>query len=281
MSLTLKMIYGCLIGAWGGFVAWALLDPVLGVNPGSPVLDALINGAIVGVCVGGLTSAFLGVMEGSLKRGLRGLAVGLAAGLVGGAAGLLIGELLFQAARQAVVMRVVGWTIFGMAIGASEGVLARSGRRLLFGVIGGLAGGLLGSLAFIAVRELLTRPTFSRALGFTILGALLGLFIGLAFKLGGKLGGVLRVVSSGRNEGKEIVLDKALIRIGRDDGGDLGLYGDKNIEFRHAEIRREPQGHVIYAVSQAPVLVNRQTIVSKTLSAGDRIQIGREEIWYG
>ncbi len=278
MSLTLKMIYGCLIGAWGGFVAWALLDPVFGVNPGSPALDVLINGAIVGVCVGGLTSAFLGAMEGSLRRGLRGLAVGLVAGLVGGAAGLLIGELLYQAAGQATAMRVVGWAIFGMAIGASEGVLARSGRRLLFGVFGGLAGGILGSLAFIAVRELLTRPTFSRALGFTILGALLGLFIGLAFKLGGKLGGVLRVVSSGRNEGKEIVLDKALIRIGRDDGGDLGLYGDKSIEFRHAEIRREPRGHVIYAINQAPVRVNGQPVAAKVLSKGDRIQIGQEEI---
>lgn len=278
MSLTLKMIYGCLIGAWGGFVAWALLDPVLGVNPGSPALDALINGAIVGVCVGGLTSAFLGAMEGSLRRGLRGLAVGLVAGLVGGAAGLLIGELLYQAAGQATAMRVFGWAIFGVAIGASEGVLARSGRRLLFGVFGGLAGGILGSLTFIAVREMLTRPTFSRALGFTILGALLGLFIGLAFKLGGKLGGVLRVVSSSRNEGKEIVLDKALIRIGRDDGGDLGLYGDKSIEFRHAEIRREPRGHVIYAINQAPVRVNGQPVDVKVLSKGDRIQIGQEEI---
>ncbi|MCB0203493.1 MAG: FHA domain-containing protein [Anaerolineae bacterium] len=278
MSLTLKMIYGCLVGAWGGFIAWVLLDPVLRVDPGSPLVDALVNGAIVGVCVGGLTSAFLGVMEGSLKRALRGLAVGLVAGLVGGTAGLLLGELLFQAAGQAPVVRVGGWAVFGMAIGASEGVLSRSWRRLLFGVIGGLAGGTLGSLAFIAVRELLTRPDFSRALGFTILGALLGLFIGLAFKLGGTIIGVLRVISSGRNEGKEIVLDKDVIRIGRDDGGDLGLYGDKSIEFRHAEIRRETQGHVIYAINQAPVRVNGQSVVVKALSKGDRIQIGQEEI---
>mgnify|MGYP001183674999 CR=1 FL=1 len=281
MSLTLKMIYGCLVGAWGGFIAWALLDPVLHIDPGSPLLDAVVNGAIVGVCVGGLTSAFFGVMEGSLGRMWRGLAVGLVAGLIGGAAGLLVGELLYQAAGQAQPMRIAGWAIFGTAIGASEGLLHRSGRRVLFGVLGGLAGGVLGSLAFIAVRAILTQPAFSRALGFTILGALLGLFIGAAFKLGGRLGGVLRVTSSGRNEGKEILLDKKLIRIGRDDGGDLGLYGDKSIAMRHAEIRREPQGHVIYAVSQAPVLVNGQLVAQKALSKGDRIQIGREEIWYG
>lgn len=281
MSLTLKMVYGCLIGAWGGLIAWALLDPVLRIDPGSPIVDALVNGAIVGVCVGGLTSAFLGLMEGSSRRALRGLAVGLAAGLIGGAAGLLVGELLYQAAGQAQTMRIIGWAVFGMAIGASEGILSRSWRRLLFGVIGGLAGGILGSLAFLLVREILTRPDFSRALGFTILGALLGLFIGLVPVLVGKLGGTLRVVSSGRNEGKEILLDKPLIRIGRDDGGDLGLYGDKSIEFRHAEIRREPQGHVIYAVSRALVLVNGQPVAQKALSKGDRIQIGCEEIWYG
>lgn len=278
MSLTLRMIYGCLVGAWGGFVAWALLDPVLRINPGRPTVDALINGAIIGVCIGGLTSAFLGLMEGSVRRMLRGLAVGFVAGLLGGAIGLLAGELLFQAAGQASAARIAGWAIFGMAIGASEGLLHRSGRRLLFGVLGGLAGGILGSLAFIAVRAILTQPDFSRALGFTILGALLGLFIGLALKLGGVMGGVLRVVSSSRNEGKEVSLDKDLIRIGRDDGGDLGLYGDKSIEMRHAEIRREPQGHVLYAINQAPVRVNSQPVVVKVLNKGDRIQIGQEEI---
>ena len=280
MSLTLKMIYGCLVGAWGGLIAWTVLDPVLRIEPGSPIVDALINGAIVGVCVGGLTSAFLGLMEGSLKRTLRGLAVGLAAGLIGGAAGLLVGELLYQAAGQASAMRVAGWAVFGMAIGASEGLLSRSPRRLLFGILGGLAGGVLGSLAFLLVRDTLTGPDFSRALGFTILGALLGLFIGLAFKLVGTLGGTLQVISSGRNEGKEILLDKDLIRIGRDDGGDLGLYGDKAIEFRHAELRREPQGYVVYAVGQAQVWVNDQLISSKVLRKGDRIRMGQEEILY-
>lgn len=280
MSLLFKMIYGCLVGAWGGLIAWILLDPVLHIEPSNPTIDALVNGAIVGVCVGGLTSAFLGLMEGSLKRTLRGLTIGLVAGLVGGAAGLVAGELLFQNLGQVPAVRAIGWAVFGVAIGASEGLLSRSWRRLWFGVIGGLAGGILGSLAFLLVREFLTRPAFSRAVGFTILGALLGLFIGLVPLLAGKLGGTLRVVSGGRNEGKEILLDKELIRIGRDDGGDLGLYGDKNIEFHHAELRREPRGYVVYPVGPASVRVNGQPVTGKVLQKGDRIQIGNEEILY-
>ena len=280
MSLMFKMIYGCLVGGWGGFIAWVVLDPVLRIEPSNPTVDALVNGAIVGVCVGGLTSAFLGLMEGSLKRTLRGLTIGLVAGLVGGAAGLVAGELLFQNLGQVPAVRAIGWAVFGVAIGASEGLLSRSWRRLWFGIIGGLTGGILGSLAFLLVREFLTRPAFSRALGFTILGALLGLFIGLVPLLAGKLGGTLRVVSSGRNEGKEILLDKDLIRIGRDDGGDLGLYGDKNIEFRHAELRREPQGYAVYPVGSASVRVNGVPITGKVLQKGDRIEIGNEEILY-
>jgi hypothetical protein len=271
MTLTLKMIYGCLTGAWGGFVAWALLDPLLGVRPSSAYLDALANGAVVGVCIGAFTGGFGGLVERSLRQLLRGLGGGLLMGLLGGVLGLLVGEILFQSFAQAPQMRVIGWAIFGVAIGASEGLLRRAPRRVLFGAIGGLAGGALGSLAFILARQALTMPGFSRALGFTILGALIGLFVGLVPVVARTFIAALKVVSTGRNEGKEILLDKAVITIGRDDACDLGLYGDKSIQPWHAEIRREQGRYVVQSIGAAPVH-------SHSLQKGDRIGIGGEVI---
>ncbi|MBM4027659.1 MAG: hypothetical protein FJ280_20000, partial [Planctomycetes bacterium] len=174
MSLFLKMIYGSLTGAWGGLAAWALLDRVLQVEPANPYLDALLNGAVIGICVGALMGGFVGVVEGSWRRSLRGLAGGLATGFLGGALGLLVGEALFQGFAQRMWVRATGWAFFGITVGAGEGLLIRSWRRVLFGAAGGLLGGVAGSLAFMAVKSTLTLPAFGRALGFTILGALLG-----------------------------------------------------------------------------------------------------------
>lgn len=281
MSLTLKMIYGMLTGAWGGFIAWLLLDPLLGLEPANPYLDALLNGAIVGVCVGALIGGFGGIVERSLGQFLRGVSSGLIMGLLGGAIGLVLGEFLFQAFGQITPVRAIGWAIFGVAIGAGEGLVARSWRRMLFGLLGGFVGGLLGSFVFVGVRQALALPGFSRALGFTILGALIGLFVGLVPVVVGTLIGKLRVISPGRNEGKEILLDKPVIRIGRYDGCDLGLYGDKSIQMRHAEIRRDPQGYFIQPLEGAPLRVNNQPTQNHRLQKGDRIGIGREEIVFG
>lgn len=280
MSLSLKVIYGCLIGAWGGFVGWLLLDPLLGIRPSSNYVDALINGALIGGCVGGLLGGYAGLLELSLGRSLRGLATGLIAGLAGGAGGLVIGEIIFQSFGQADAMRLGGWAVFGFAIGAAEGVLVKSNRRISFGAAGGLVGGVLGGLAFLSGNAVLDIPTFGRALGFTVLGAMIGLFIGLALLVASKWIGTLKVVSSGRNEGKEMLLDKYLIRIGRDDGGDFGLYGDRSIEPRHAELRREGNQYVLYPVGNALVLVNGQPIVSQSLRKGDRLRIGGEELLF-
>jgi hypothetical protein len=223
---------------------------------------------------------FVGVVEGSWRRSLRGLAGGLATGFLGGAIGLFVGQALFQGFAQRTWIRATGWAIFGIAVGAGEGLLVRSWRRVLLGTIGGLLGGIVGSLAFMAVKSALTLPTFSRALGFTILGALLGLFIGLVPVMVGILGGTLKVVSSGRNEGKEILLDKPLIRIGRDERSDLRLVGDEQIQPTHAEIRRESRGYVLHAVGAAVVRVNGQPAADHLLQKGDRIGVGREEIVY-
>jgi len=277
------MIYSCLTGAWGGYIAWLLLDPLLGVQAANVYVDAMLNGAVIGIAIGAIMSGFEGAMERNAAVLIRRLVSGFVAGLVGGVLGLLIGELLFQQFTQATVMRVIGWALFGLAIGVGEGVLSRSWRRVLLGAVGGLVGGVLGSLAFLWVSQTLALPAFSRALGFTLLGAFIGLFIGLIpVVASGVLGalGTLKVISSGRHEGKEILLDKPVISIGRDDGCDLGLYGVADVQPRHAEVKREPTGYVVRRLNNASLWVNGQPVQQQILQSGDRIKAGGAEILF-
>ena len=283
MSLRLKMIYSCLTGAWGGYVAWVLLDLLLGMQAENVYWYALINGVTISVCIGVLMSGFEGAMERNRAVLLRRLGSGLVAGLVGGISGGLLGEWLFQQFAQATLVLVIGWALFGLAIGVGEGVLIGSWRRMLLGALGGLVGGVLGSLAFLWVGQTLALPAFSRALGFTLLGAFIGLFIGLIpVVASGVLGalGTLKVISSGRHEGKEILLDKPLISIGRDDGCDLGLYGVADVQPRHAEVQREPAGYVVRRLHNASLWVNGQPVQQQILHSGDRIRAGGAEILF-
>ena len=94
----------------------------------------------------------------------------------------------------------------------------------------------------------------------------------------GWIGGSLKVVSSGRNEGKEVTLEKKVVRIGRGDACDLKLLADGQIAPVHAEVRHEKAGYVLHASPVGAVRVNGQPVASQVLQKGDRIQIEREEI---
>jgi hypothetical protein len=274
MSLQLKMFYSALVGAWGGLLAWVILDLLLVLQMSSVWLDAMVNGLVVGVSIGVLVGAFDGLMEGNTGRLLRGLLAGLVTGFIGGAAGLLIGELLFQAFDRQVAGRLLGWAIFGLALGSSEGLAYRSGRRLLHGSLGGLLGGGLGGIAFTLIRQELERPATGRAWGFAILGAFVGLFVGLVPLI--LKTAWLKVVSSGRDEGKEHIVEKAITTIGRSESADMGLYGDPTLLPVHAEIRQENGRFILH--SKGAVMVNGQPVNSHPLQDEDQIGLGRVKV---
>ena len=270
MSLNLKTFYSALVGAWGALLGWAALDLLLGLEMEEALLDALVNGLLVGGGIGLLVGALEGAMEAKLRPLLKGAALGLVLGLLGGAAGLVLGELSFQLLGENAVGRVLGWTLFGLGVGMSEGVAHRSTRRLLHGSLGGLLGGLLGGVAFTAARQLLERPTTGRAWGYTLLGGLVGLFIGLVPAL--LKSAWLKVVSSGRDEGRERIVEKGVTTIGSSDVCDLGLYGDPSILPVHAEVRQERGEFILYP--KGPVTVNEQPVGQHVLQDEDRIGLG-------
>lgn len=269
MSLRLRVVYGAIIGAWGGLLAWAVLDPLLALEMESALLDAVVNGIVVGVCIGLLVGAFAGLMDGKVASLARNVTSGLGMGLLGGGLGLLVGEVLFQVLDHQTIGRLLGWAMFGLGIGMSEGLAHRSTRGMFHGSVGGLLGGALGGLAFTAVRQSLERPSAGRAWGFAILGASVGLFMSLVPVL--LKTAWLKVVSSGRDEGKERIVEKALTTIGRNDSCDLGLYGDPAVMPVHAEIRQE--GGQFVLLPKGPVTVNGQAVDRAVLQDEDRIDL--------
>ncbi len=283
MSLQLKIIYNTLVGAWGGFLAWLLLDLVLRFNPANVWLDAVFNGALVGMCIGALISSFGGALEGRVVRVLRGLLIGAVTGALGGILGLVAGEAAFQAGQTASAdpllrdtFRAFGWAIFGIGIGMAEGVVTLSLRRILFGALGGILGGLAGGVAFIAIARLSNMQMTNRAVGFALLGAFVGLLAAFVPIWANKA--ILKITSSGRHEGKEFLLDKAINTLGSSDGNEVGLFGDKTIARKHAEIRLAQGQFTLYALPGNPVWVNNVPVTSTILQDGMQVRLGNTQL---
>ncbi len=278
MSFRLKAIYHSLVGAWGGFLAWAILDVILRLNPSDVWMDAILNGAVVGMIIGALVAGFEGLIVARAAIFWRGFSIGWLTGIVGGILGLVAAEAAFQAGaflgegeiREA--FRVIGWAIFGVGIGAAEGVVARSPSRIVRGGLGGLIGGLVGGLAFIAVARFSSLVMTNRAIGFALLGAFIGFFAASVRTVLREAW--LQVVSSGVNEGKEFLLDKRVLTMGSAEKSDIALFEDALIAPKHAEIRQEGGQFVMYAASGQTVLVNDAPSSRSALQDGARLRVG-------
>jgi len=285
MSFRFKTAYNALAGAWGGLIAWLILDLVLRIKPADVGiwLSLIVNGALIGMCIGVLVSSVGGLATGRFVLALRALFVGLITGILGGVLGVLAGEGAFQLGgalgedsllRDA--FRVIGWAIFGIGIGIAEGMLTFSAKRFLLGGLGGLLGGSAGGLAFIAVVRLSGLQMTNRAVGFAILGGFIGLFVGLIPDL---LKNVwLKIISSGPAEGREFPLDKRISIIGSANNCEVGLFGDPLIAPKHATIAQDGKKFVIRAEPGQTLWVNNAPVQNAVLQNDDQMQVGRTRL---
>jgi CDP-diglyceride synthetase len=290
MTFDIKRIYyNAVFGALGGLVSWALVGLVLRFQTQSTFLlfvkDAL-QGAVVGLCIG----LALGVVDGltvsrSVKRTVRGGFLGAAIGLGAGLVGLVLGEVIFLVAGGGVWPRAIGWALFGLLVGTSEGVVNVSPNKASYGVVGGLLGGLIGGSTYERLSIILRAVTHNRdlsltvggAVGLIILGACIGSLIALAE-------GILRPawlkVVYGRLEGRTLTLAKQKNVLGKSDGCDIVIPGDPQVANRHAEIRQEGRQFVLAALAHdVPTLIEtpqgKQPVTEHILQSGARIQLGK------
>ncbi len=258
-------------GALGGLAGWAAAEPL------AAILNVYLRAAFLGAVSGVLVGAFLGVIEG-LSAGhqqqmRQGAQLGAVAGLVGGACGLLAGEVAFTL-LGGLGGRIIGWGLFGLAVGLGASWVGRSSVRLRNGGIGGCVGGAVGGLLYEVMTALLPQ-SLGRGLALAFLGAAIGLGIGLVSEIL-KRNWLMVVRSKSRNarEGKEYPLTKPRTIIGRAEESDVGLFGDQAVAHLHAFIERKQDAFVL-ARGEGIVRVNQAPVTQPVpLKNGDRVEVG-------
>ena len=288
MTFRLFIYYSALCGAWAAMLAWTIVKFTGLMAMDSAILKTMLIAALLGSLVG----AAIGFIDALLNKtgSQRYLQAGVC--LVIGFFGGMVGGLVGQGFANLGAPFWLGWMLVGVLIGASVGLFdlfqaltKKADTRLprtktLNGVYGGLAGGLIGGLLFglagsisqLKATDNLIGDT-GLAVGLVLLGASIGLLIGLAQVF---LKEAWLRVEQGRRSGRQLVLAKEETTIGRAEGCDLGLFGEKGIEKLHARIvMHNNRYYVEDENTPGGTYVNDVRVNGRApLQAGDRIRLG-------
>jgi len=299
MSFRLFIYYCAICGGCAAFLGWML---GLVATMENSVARAGIRGLFVGMMVAlglSLVDALWNVSAGNLLSLLGRVCIAVVVGCLGGLVGGVIGQAFFNWTLLPVSL-VFGWTITGLLIGVSVGVFdllaclarredSRGARRKLYnGILGGTIGGMLGGGLFLLMDwfwntvfrgggEGLWSPI---ATGFVALGLCIGLLIGLAQVI---LKEAWLRVEAGFRKGRELLLSREEITIGRAEGCDLGLFGDATVDKVHARIVHEGSDFILNdAGSTSGTFVNDERVKGpRKLRSGDVIRVGRCLLRFG
>ena len=299
MSFRQFIYYCSLCGACAAYVGW-ITGRLVSFDDSVPL--AAFRGLLIGLYVAMILSLIdaLWNLSSPLKLELVSrLGVSVCVGAIGGFLGGGIGQILYRRFQMPFFL-VLGWTATGLLIGASVSVfellrqtmrdedLGGARRKLLNGILGGTAGGLLGGMSFLLLQSLWAGILRSNpddlwspgATGFVVLGLCIGLMIGLAQVI---LREAWIRVEAGFRPGRQLILLKPETTIGRAEGCDIALFGDAGVEKLHARILRTEGMFVLEdAGSATGTYVNGQRIdKSRALRSGDEIRLGSSVLRFG
>jgi hypothetical protein len=305
MALWSRIYYNAVFGGLGGLVGWMLFG-VFGNRSASGEsallfftyqdFNSMLGGALVGIAIGYFVVSVEAIRDLSPVRFARLASYGALLSWFGGALGMYVGDqvnygLIYAVGKVVdlnehpavgelvfIPSRGIGWSLLGIAIGASEGIAARSLGKFSYGTIGGLIGGFIGGVLFqilySGAMRIGSTTYFGNALGLVILGACIGSLT--AFVQAVFLPANVKVLR-GWQEGREYPLDKPASLLGRDEHADIALFRDMRVEKKHAYIKRIGKAYVLYNNGAPPgyTLVNDVPVTdSRELNDGDRIQLG-------
>lgn len=270
-------------GLLGSLVGWGIGEPFFHDGEGRGLANWLLIPMVVAfICLG------LGVAESiverspqkALTRGLTALGAGAVAGLVFDfVAGSIFGILQAIVYEMGVrtyrnpgfwIARGIAWMVFGVAGGIVYGLVGRSGKKMRYGILGGMLGALIGGLVFDPISMMTQRGGPSRAVGFALLGLATGVAMGIVESA---LKDRWLYVASGPLAGKQFILYKPVTVIGSSQQCDIYLFKDNTIQSQHASIELRGAQTFLHALGQ--VFVTGQPARNRALTSGDLIQIGR------
>jgi hypothetical protein len=294
MDLFTRVYYNAVCGGLGGLIGWLLFSVFGDKQIAEEQINQrfLLDGALVGGCIGYFVVSVEGLRDRSAIRFVRLATYGVVLGALGGAVGMFVAAKVNHvlvvrigairgspgALALAVLARGLGFLFLGLAVGASEGIAARSLGKLSYGTLGGTLGGFVGGVLFGLVYLLNLdqggHAAVGGAIGLTIMGACIG---SLSALVQGVFQPASVKVTRGWQEGREYPLDKADNLLGRDEHADIALFRDMKVEKRHALIQREGKRFILVN-TDAPAdftRVNDEPVPhTRDLRDGDRIQLG-------
>lgn len=287
-----RFVYWCaLCGGWAALAGWLLGRWTAAEGSvGGTGLRGMFLGMLIALALGSVDALWvysLRQLRHILPRILLCVLVGTVGGLVGG----VVGQLLFDWHNLDTLL-IFGWVLTGLMVGASIGMydFLRSWVReeelnfplskLVRGAAGGTIGGLLGGIldwrlaaewtGVFPGKDDLWSPSLT---GFIALGLCIGLLIAVAQLI---LTEAWLKVEAGFRKGRELLISKPVLTIGRAESCDLGLFGDAMIEKLHARIFQQDGRYLIADNgSTHGTFVNDQRIGEPTLlRSGDLIRVG-------
>jgi hypothetical protein len=306
MSFRLFIYYCAIIGGWAAFGGWAL-GRVL-ARTDRLIAQQGIKGLFLGMAIAlglSLVDAFWNLSLRQIGQIILRVFVAVIVGCVGGLLGGMLGEWFYELFKETpvlgAILTVVGWTLTGLLIGLSIGVfevlsslvrqqdMSGSVKKVVNGLLGGTLGGILGGILAVLFSGLFNGMFKDKdpnslwspsSLGMVALGMCIGLLIGLAQVL---LKEAWIKVESGFRAGREKILAKGEITIGRAESCDIGLFGDNAIERLHARIlKRGNDYYLVDAGTHAGTYLNGQRVVQPALlRSGDAIQVGNSVLRFG
>jgi hypothetical protein len=173
------------------------------------------------------------------------------------------------------ISRSIAWMSFGVAGGLVYGIVGQSGKRCLYGILGGVVGAGVGGFIFDPIAVALGHAAASRAVGMGLFGLATGVAMGL---VEGALKDRWLYVAAGPLAGKQFILYKPMATIGSSQSCDLYLFKDPAVLPQHAVL--ELRGARVVLRPSGPVQVNNRNAGETVLSSGDYIQIGRYGFHY-
>jgi Inner membrane component of T3SS, cytoplasmic domain len=270
-------------GLLGALAGWGICEPAFADGEGHRWGNLWIMPVVLTLmCLG--FGAAESLVERSFRKAMwRGLLV-LLVGVVFGFVFDFVAELVYQIALRicyelgvrthtnpaAWIARGAAWMVFGVAGGIVYGLVDRSGKKVRYGILGGIIGAGLGGMIFDPISFATRTGLLSRAVGFALFGLATGVAMGIVESA---LKDRWLYVASGPLAGKQFILYKPVTAIGSSQQCDIYLFKDNSIQAQHASI--ELRGAQTFLHAQGQVYVSGQPARNRALESGDLVQIGR------
>ena len=306
-TLFSSWLYLAFWGMVGGVLGWACVEPFFDDNA-EPDLqlginwEQLISTFLMFPLVAGGVGLFLGAAEGVMCRNLRRAtisgAVGLTVGFLGGLLamipvvilGMVLNGIEMSIARNNpldpprtilflvhMMGRALIWSIVSIPAGIGQGIATQEKKVILNGMLGAVMGGFIGGLVFDPLSLLLItedgQATYSRAVGFAMIGCVVGTLIGL---VEGWTKNAWLLMRKGPLAGKQFIMFKDTTVLGSSPKAEIYLFKDDAIEPKHAVIyNRGGRFEIEDCGTPDGTYVNGVPIKRTALNPGDQIVMGK------